>query len=239
MQTQGSLPTFEDKVAQRAIVNIYLTRFDHTMTEAAYRLTRWAMLCSTSFPTSPRCPGMGSRVLREKMPAVSLADYQLGSVRNAACNVPPTWRSRYLRRCWSIFCRTRRRAMRRLWPRLCQRLISRGAIALSFSIPISSTRKLRLRWQFLTRELGCTINEDAQALAAEIKNPVPYEIGDRDTQGIPESVSRDDWSFSEGKFTDRSFTDRGDRRWRLRARQFGRNSATNHRERSDSGKKKL
>ena len=34
MQTQGSLPTFEDKVAQRAIVNIYLTRFDHTMTVA-------------------------------------------------------------------------------------------------------------------------------------------------------------------------------------------------------------
>jgi hypothetical protein len=39
---------------------------------------------------------MGSRVLREKMPAVSLTDYQLSSVRNAACNVPPTWRSRLL-----------------------------------------------------------------------------------------------------------------------------------------------
>src|SRR5271166_2859859 len=53
------------------------------------------------------------------------------------------------------------------------------------------------------------------------------------------SVSRDDWSFSERKFTDRSFTNRRGWRRRFFARQIGCKSATDHRERRDSGKKKL
>jgi hypothetical protein len=52
-------------------------------------------------------------------------------------------------------------------------------------------------------------------------------------------VSRDDWSLAEGEFADRSLTNRCGWRWRLGARQVGRNSAANHHERRDSGKKKF